>query len=95
MVDTEIFRKSGATPDMLPMDDGKSNFVHDSGKLLRSDIVKLSAAFTVWITLPEAQFLNGKWVWVNWDVEELEAKAEEISSGTQFTAGIYGWPFSP
>jgi hypothetical protein len=47
----------------------------------------------VWISRSEAQFLNGKFVWVNWDVEELKAKAEEISSGDQLTVGINGWPF--
>jgi hypothetical protein len=48
----------------------------------------------VWLTLPEAQFLNGKLVWANWDVDELKAKADEISAGSQMTAGIDGWPFS-
>jgi hypothetical protein len=47
----------------------------------------------VWLSLPEAQFLNGRFVYVNWDVDELKAKAQEISSGLQLTAGIYGWPF--
>lgn len=28
MVDTAIFRKSGVTPDMLPMDDGELLFIH-------------------------------------------------------------------
>jgi hypothetical protein len=49
----------------------------------------------VWVTLPEAQFLDGKFVWANWDVQELKAKAESIAAGTQMTAGIDGWPFSP
>jgi len=47
----------------------------------------------VWLSRPEAQFLNGKFVWVNWDVEELKEKAEEIAAGQDLTAGIYGWPF--
>ncbi|KAF2870142.1 hypothetical protein BDV95DRAFT_575156 [Massariosphaeria phaeospora] len=78
MVDTNIFRKSGATPDALPMDD-----------------VKLPAGFMVWCTLPEAHFLNGRFLWANWDVEELKAKAEEISAGDHLTANIVGWPFAP
>ncbi|PSN65037.1 short chain dehydrogenase [Corynespora cassiicola Philippines] len=77
MVDTDIFRKSGATPDMMPMDD-----------------VGLPAGFMVWLTLPEAHFLNGRLVWANWDVEELKNQAQEISSGSTMTAGIEGWPFS-
>ncbi|KAL9111037.1 MAG: hypothetical protein Q9227_004470 [Pyrenula ochraceoflavens] len=55
---------------------------------------ELAAGFMVWLTLPEAQFLNGKIVWANWDVEELKAKAEEISSGSLMTVRIEGWPFS-
>lgn len=53
-----------------------------------------AAGFMVWLTLPEVQFLNGKLVWANWDAGGLTAKAEEIASGSQLTAGIEGWPFS-
>jgi hypothetical protein len=47
----------------------------------------------VWLSHPVAEFLNGKFVWANWDVEELMAMAEEIASGTLLTANIDGWPF--
>lgn len=42
---------------------------------------------------PEAGFLNGRTVFVNWDVDELKAKADEIQSGTLLTMGLDGWPF--
>jgi hypothetical protein len=57
-------------------------------------LAKLSAGFMVWLTLPEAQFLNGRFVYANWDVDELKSKAKDISTGTQLIANIDGWPFS-
>ncbi|RYP50623.1 hypothetical protein DL768_003905 [Monosporascus sp. mg162] len=76
-VDTDIFRKSGATPDMMPM-----------------DTPQLAAGFSLWVSKPEARFLNGKTLWSNWDVDELKGMQEEISSGTKLTYGLNGWPFS-
>ena len=38
----------------------------------------LSANFIVWSASPEADFLKGRFAWVNWDVEELKAKKNEI-----------------
>ena len=35
---------------------------------------KLLVHFMMWLTQPEAQFLNGRFVWANWDVEELKAR---------------------
>jgi len=49
----------------------------------------------VWLASPEASFLSGKLVWANWDVEELKAKAEEISSNTFYmTTGSLGFPYA-
>ncbi|RDW92836.1 uncharacterized protein DSM5745_00158 [Aspergillus mulundensis] len=59
------------------------------------DTPELSADFTVWLASREASFLNGRQVWVNWDVEELKGKTEEIQSGLLLTAGVYGWPYAP
>lgn len=57
--------------------------------------MKLPADFMVWLASPEASFLNGKLVWANWDVEELKAKATEISSNPSFmTTGSLGWPYA-
>lgn len=47
----------------------------------------------VWLSLPEAQFLNGRFVWANWDVEELKAKAQEIESTNQMVVSFGGWPY--
>ncbi|RYP75173.1 hypothetical protein DL769_003869 [Monosporascus sp. CRB-8-3] len=76
-VDTDIFRKSEATPDMVPM-----------------DTPQLAAGFSLWVSKPEARFLNGKTLWSNWDIDELKGMQEEFSSGPKLTYGLNGWPFS-
>ncbi|KAK8097745.1 NADP(+)-dependent dehydrogenase [Apiospora kogelbergensis] len=77
MVDTDIFRRSGAIPDMLAM-----------------DTPKLFAGFSLWLTSPEAKFLSGRFVWANWDVEELKQKKDEIMSSTKLTFNLEGFPFA-
>ncbi|KAF8856273.1 hypothetical protein BDZ45DRAFT_594436, partial [Acephala macrosclerotiorum] len=42
------------------------------------DVVGLLGDFCVWLASPEADFLNGRFVWANWDVEELKERKEEI-----------------
>ena len=43
----------------------------------------------VWLASHEAAFLNGKFVWVNWDAEELIARKSEIE-GTMAMKVILG-----
>jgi len=38
----------------------------------------LAANFILWLASPEAGFMKGRFAWVNWDVDELKAKKEEI-----------------
>ena len=54
--------------------------------------VELSANFIVWATSPEAEFLKGKLLWANWDVDELKAKREELEGSPLLTLGLLGWP---
>lgn len=54
-------------------------------------IEELTTNFIVWITSPEAEFLKGKFVWSNWDVEELIAKKEELKDSSKMTLGLLGW----
>jgi hypothetical protein len=35
--------------------------------------------------------LKGKFVWVNWDVDELKENSKEIESGALFTLGLDGF----
>ena len=55
--------------------------------------VSLPGSFNVWVASPEARFLKGKFLWANWDVDELKARAEELREGTQLSIGLVGWPF--
>jgi hypothetical protein len=55
--------------------------------------VSLPANFCVWLASPEAQFLKGKFLWANWDVDELKVKAKEIEASGHLSIGLGGWPF--
>jgi len=55
------------------------------------DHVNLPAHFIVWLASPEAAFLKGKFVWSNWDVDELKARKDEITSVPNLTLGLLGW----
>ncbi|KAH8900777.1 NAD(P)-binding protein [Thozetella sp. PMI_491] len=56
------------------------------------DSVSLPSDFVVWAVSSEAQFLNGRFVWVNWDVEEMKADKEIIlANPKKFTMNLVGW----
>jgi NAD(P)-dependent dehydrogenase (short-subunit alcohol dehydrogenase family) len=57
------------------------------------DEVTLPAAFCVWLASPEALFLRGKFLWSNWDVDELKKRKSEIEKGL-LNFGLAGWPFA-
>lgn len=54
-------------------------------------VADLSSHFFLWLISPEAEFLKGKFVWVNWDVDELMARKEEIAGGDALTVGLLKW----
>jgi hypothetical protein len=56
-------------------------------------LAKLPGNFVVWLASPEAKFLKGKYTWVNWDVDELKTRAEEIKNSNMLTLTLEGWPF--
>ncbi|KAM3069049.1 hypothetical protein ACMFMG_004228 [Clarireedia jacksonii] len=60
---------------------------------IQIDDVSLPASFNVWLASPEARFLKGKFLWCNWDVDELMAHAKELEEGTKLNIGLVGWPF--
>jgi hypothetical protein len=47
----------------------------------------------VWLSSAESRFLKGKYLWANWDADELEARAKELQGSTQLSIGLVGWPF--
>ncbi|RMZ83010.1 hypothetical protein DV737_g1768, partial [Chaetothyriales sp. CBS 132003] len=56
------------------------------------DDVELPGQFHVWLASPEAEFLKGKFVWVNWDVDELKARAEELKKSQLLKVLLNGVP---
>lgn len=48
----------------------------------------------LWLASPEAAFAKGKYLWANWDVEELKEKADKIANTDILTISMKGWPFS-
>ena len=37
--------------------------------------------------------MKGKFLWANWDVDELKAQSKEIEASTKFNIDLVGWPF--
>ncbi|EXK84017.1 hypothetical protein FOQG_11750 [Fusarium oxysporum f. sp. raphani 54005] len=58
--------------------------------IVGQDDPALAAQFYVWLASPEAEFLKGKFVWVNWDVDELKARADEIKNSLLFKVILNG-----
>ena len=62
---------------------------------LTADTIQLSAHFTLWASSPEARFANGRFLWCNWDVDELKENAQKIQdSGDLFKLTFGGWPYA-
>ncbi|KAF0327075.1 reductase [Colletotrichum asianum] len=55
-----------------------------------TDDPALPGHFCVWLASPEARFLKNKFVWANWDVQELMQRAGEIESSHLLTWIIDG-----
>ncbi|KAH0491053.1 hypothetical protein TgHK011_002499 [Trichoderma gracile] len=54
----------------------KANMPH----LPPQDSPELMANFAVWLAGPESDFLSGRFLWANWDVEELAAAKDKIEA---------------
>jgi NAD(P)-dependent dehydrogenase (short-subunit alcohol dehydrogenase family) len=88
---TDMSIKSG----FPAQDDGESkHFCLLPSEAFQSDSIgteNLAAHFQVWLAGPDADFLKGKMVWANWDVEELKAKKDEILKGHLLELSLKGW----
>lgn len=80
---TETARKAGYKEGDVDFDDGEfAKYLekiallefHDHHNLLTlaGSPENLPGNFAVWAASPEATFLHGRFVWANWDVEELK-----------------------
>ncbi|PVH76651.1 NAD(P)-binding protein [Cadophora sp. DSE1049] len=54
------------------------------------DPPELCGHFAVWLASPEAAFLKSKFVWANWDVEELKARADELKNSNLLRVALNG-----
>lgn len=54
------------------------------------DDVQLPGQFAVWLASPEAEFLKGRFVWANWDVDELVSRKAEIEAEDLLQIGLIG-----
>jgi NAD(P)-dependent dehydrogenase (short-subunit alcohol dehydrogenase family) len=87
MVITDMAREHGLGGD-------ESELTEEQKALMKLvDEVELPGAFCVWLASSEAVFLKGKFVWSNWDVEELKERKSEIEGGL-LEFGLVGWPFA-
>ncbi|KAL4881030.1 hypothetical protein BJY04DRAFT_218549 [Aspergillus karnatakaensis] len=57
------------------------------------DHVSLPAGFNLWLASPEARFLRGKYLYVNWDVDELKSRADKLEKSAELGIALVGWPF--
>lgn len=72
----------------------RSNFtLRNTVKLTARHLVTLPASFNLWLATPEARFLKGKFLWCNWDIDELKSRAKEIESSRLLNIDLVGWPF--
>ncbi|TVY94407.1 Short chain dehydrogenase [Lachnellula willkommii] len=63
----------------------------DVGLVMPFDDIEMCANFMVWAVSPEEEFLKGKFIWSNWDVNDLIAKKDELSA-SDLTTDLLGWP---
>ncbi|CAG9953384.1 unnamed protein product [Clonostachys rosea f. rosea IK726] len=54
------------------------------------DEAELPGQFCVWLASKEAKFLKNRYVWANWDVDELKSRAQEIESSFLFKIKLDG-----
>lgn len=93
---TDMARKSGASEDMgIPFDDGMNPTLMFFAISIHADhrfIENLPGQFAVWAASREAEHLHGRFVWANWDVDEVKTVlSKQISEEPNFLkVGIEG-----
>lgn len=92
-VATEVLDKAGMNLPQVPKDEGEASRCIPLGPYANLTVASLPAHLAVWLASKEAHFLNGKYVWAHWDVEEMKARADEIKNSPMLTTNTVGWPF--
>jgi NAD(P)-dependent dehydrogenase (short-subunit alcohol dehydrogenase family) len=84
---TAVGKAMGLDENSLPWDNGKtfSSSQNFNRSLIPSATIEnLPADFSVWLSTKAASFLHGRFVWANWDVDELVAMKPKIQSEPGF-----------
>ncbi|KAF2718569.1 NAD(P)-binding protein [Polychaeton citri CBS 116435] len=56
------------------------------------DSPALPGGFAVWLAAhPDARYLNGRFIWSNWDIDEVLQRKDEIVARDLLTLGLKGW----
>ncbi|KAJ9498180.1 hypothetical protein H2202_006331 [Exophiala xenobiotica] len=64
--------------------------------ILQSDMSeKAGAGITPQDSAPKRGFFKNKFVWANWDVDEMKARANRIQNSPVSAMGLAGWPVLP
>jgi hypothetical protein len=61
--------------------------------LIQEPSVELPASFAVWASTKSAAFLHGRFVWANWDMDELMTRKEEFEDHGFLRVGLQGSEF--
>ncbi|KAG4423541.1 hypothetical protein IFR04_003364 [Cadophora malorum] len=56
------------------------------------DDVNLPGHFHVWLASPEAGFLKGKFIWANWDVDEMKTLSKVVQDSMLLRVTLEGVP---
>lgn len=92
-VDTDMSRKAGYKEKKEGEDWAWEEPGGSADMLGKYDEAGLPAGFMVWLASPEGRFLKGKYLWANWDVDELKTR-KDVEGTSLLEMGLIGWPFS-
>ncbi|KAG8161131.1 hypothetical protein KVR01_009395 [Diaporthe batatas] len=85
------FRFYNVHPGVVASDMLAKSGLESSAQEIPYDEPDLAGHFVTWLASPEGDFLRGKYLWVNWDVDELKARKEELSAPKTLVTGLLGW----
>lgn len=61
---------------------------------LEWDDAELSAGFMLWLSSKRGECIpSGRFLWINWDVDELEESSENWKDPNLLTMGLHGWSY--
>ncbi|KAF2679931.1 NAD(P)-binding protein [Lentithecium fluviatile CBS 122367] len=82
-------------PGIVEASSSGRGMVIDAFTPVAKDKQELTAAMTLYLQKPEAEFLRGGFMSVNWDVEQMERHREEIVEGKLLRLGFIGGKLGP